>query len=280
MVWAKERSLPWCVIGKIFKLYKKVLLTFLGGTIIDGQLIWTDGTPTDYSLWSGELRARDPSKNCVAIFRHLVFQETRYRLHAFRKLKSKCNAFKTLLTNWVPVTTSLSESRNRNVMIKFCFRCNVARKSVHQNWINMRTLNDSYSENQDFYVCKQSSVSTSGASQQKWILSPWGLHNLERIKTLVWAAAAAILNQKIRCNGKIIFDEFYFLLFIMVSRGGGKKLFLMKSDCLHGCHIKMINSFSFSDANDKVYSISVRGDVLGKCLSTILMQIKFNTVLF
>ena len=158
-----------------------------------------------------------------------------------------------------------------NVMMKFCFRCNIAKKTVERNWINMRTLNDSYSENQDFYVCKQSSVSTSGASQQKWILSPWGLHNLERIKTLVLAAAAAILNQKIRCNGKIIFDEYYFCNSLFQE--GKEMLFLMKSNCFHGCHIKMINRSSFSDANDKVYSISVRGDVLGKCLSRILMQI-------
>ena len=50
---------------------------FVGGTIIDGKLMWTDGTPTDFTLWLSDLMKHESSSNCVAIFSNLVFQQTR-----------------------------------------------------------------------------------------------------------------------------------------------------------------------------------------------------------
>ena len=47
---------------------------YLGGTIIQEKLIWSDGSPSDYSLWSEE----DKSKaGCIAVFSNLLFQQTR-----------------------------------------------------------------------------------------------------------------------------------------------------------------------------------------------------------
>lgn len=63
---------------------------YLGGTIIEvlilisqrslikfemeGELIWSDGSPTDYLLWSEEARTE---KGCIAVFSNLLFRQTR-----------------------------------------------------------------------------------------------------------------------------------------------------------------------------------------------------------
>jgi len=50
---------------------------YLGGTIIEGKLIWTDGSPTDYTLWSDhESQNRIKAGGCIAVFANLLFQQT------------------------------------------------------------------------------------------------------------------------------------------------------------------------------------------------------------
>ena len=41
---------------------------------IEGELIWSDGSPTDYLLWSEEARTE---KGCIAVFSNLLFRQTR-----------------------------------------------------------------------------------------------------------------------------------------------------------------------------------------------------------
>ena len=61
-------------IGKARGWFGNKKGVYLGGTIIEGELIWSDGSPTDYSLWSEERRTE---KGCIAVFSNLLFQQTR-----------------------------------------------------------------------------------------------------------------------------------------------------------------------------------------------------------
>ena len=52
------------------------LSTFIsGGKILSDslELVWTDGSPTDFQVWGKEERR----SGCVALFSHLVLQHTR-----------------------------------------------------------------------------------------------------------------------------------------------------------------------------------------------------------
>ena len=49
----------------------------VGGTIIEGKLIWTDGSPTDYTLWSHHHHEKSQSGACIAVFADLLFKQTR-----------------------------------------------------------------------------------------------------------------------------------------------------------------------------------------------------------
>ena len=50
---------------------------FLGGKVLEGRLVWLDGTTTDFTFW-GEISKENPvSKGgCLAIFSSLVWVET------------------------------------------------------------------------------------------------------------------------------------------------------------------------------------------------------------
>ena len=61
-------------LGWPHTLYSSVSVCVPGGKILDNaELVWTDGTPTDFTLWSSEERR----ESCLAVFADLVFQPTR-----------------------------------------------------------------------------------------------------------------------------------------------------------------------------------------------------------
>lgn len=54
--------------------YLNIFWKFFEKFKIKGELIWSDGSPTDYLLWSEEARTE---KGCIAVFSNLLFRQTR-----------------------------------------------------------------------------------------------------------------------------------------------------------------------------------------------------------
>jgi len=75
---------------------------YLGGTIIEGKLIWTDGSPTDYTLWNQQAT----SGGCIAVFANLLFQQT------------SCNfGEKNLQLNWIRARNQTSSQSDQDFFI-------------------------------------------------------------------------------------------------------------------------------------------------------------------
>ena len=48
---------------------------YLGGTLVEGKVIWTDGSPTDFTFWRAGFTP-SYSRGCVAVFLSLSFEQT------------------------------------------------------------------------------------------------------------------------------------------------------------------------------------------------------------
>ena len=69
----------------VFSIENQSFASLEGGTIIEGKLIWTDGSPTDYTLWSDhESQNRIKAGGCIAVFANLLFQQTRNKLYIYK----------------------------------------------------------------------------------------------------------------------------------------------------------------------------------------------------
>ena len=84
MVWPNEGSLSWSEAGAGGGA-GRLNVSLSGGRMLSDKLglAWSDGSPTDFSLWAEaeveERRGTQPG--CVALFADLVFQHTRQAEH-------------------------------------------------------------------------------------------------------------------------------------------------------------------------------------------------------
>ena len=48
---------------------------YLGGTLVEGKVVWTDGSQVDFIFW-GEESMPASSSGCLAVFSSMVWKET------------------------------------------------------------------------------------------------------------------------------------------------------------------------------------------------------------
>ena len=129
---------------------------YLGGKILSDrlELVWSDGSPTDFLLWGEEGRRRKPG--CVALFADLVFQHTRQAKH----WEIHCNSLHLIISlntwHWWYDQTFPSIS---------CSSCDLRVKHSYQVKRVLPSNQTETGQSRDFVICKFNIHSGSGTGE-------------------------------------------------------------------------------------------------------------------